>query len=95
MTFPTRLSSIFCRSSYISYLNIRRAILSLLDRRDLVLDILVRFILYPKLLDKLLESRVSVITLFKLIWLTGSIVLVSFLISSIEVIQGVEFRLIT
>jgi hypothetical protein len=86
MTFPTRLSSIFCRSSYISYLNIRRAILSLLDRRDLVLDILVRFILYPKLLDKLLESRVSVITLFKLIWLIGSIVSVSFLISFIKVI---------
>ncbi len=68
---------------------------SLLGRRDSVLDVLVRSILYPKFLDKLLESRVSVITLFKLIWLTGSIVLVSFLISSIEVIQGVEFRLIT
>jgi hypothetical protein len=65
MTFPTRLSSIFRRSSYMSYLNVRRAILSLLGRRDLVLDILVRSVLYPKLLDKLLESRVSVITLFK------------------------------
>jgi hypothetical protein len=38
-----------------------------LSRRDLVLDILVRSILYPELLDKLLKSRVSVITLFKLI----------------------------
>jgi hypothetical protein len=95
MTFLTRLSSIFYRSSYISYLNVRQAMPSLLGRRDSVLDVLVRSILYPKFLDKLLESRVSVITLFKLIWLTGSIVLVSFLISSIEVIQGVEFRLIT
>jgi hypothetical protein len=37
----------------------------LLSRRDLVLDVLVRSVLYPELLDKLLESRVSVITLFK------------------------------
>jgi hypothetical protein len=59
---------------------------SLLGRRDSVLDVLVRSVLYPELLDKLLESRVSVITLFKSIWLTGSIVSVSFLISSIEVI---------
>jgi hypothetical protein len=37
----------------------------LLGRRDLVLDILVRSVLYPELLDKLSESRISVITLFK------------------------------
>jgi hypothetical protein len=65
MTFPTRLSSIFYKSSYISYLNIRRAVPGLLGRRDSVLDVLVRSILYLELLDKLLESRVSVITLFK------------------------------
>jgi hypothetical protein len=41
--------------------------LGFLGRRDLVLNILVRSILYPKLLDKLLESRVSIIILFKLI----------------------------
>jgi hypothetical protein len=67
MTFPTRLSSIFYRSSYISPLNVRRAVPGLLGRRDLALDILVRSVLYPELSDKLLESRVSVITLFKLI----------------------------
>jgi hypothetical protein len=86
MTFLIRLSFIFYKSSYISYLNIRRAIPSFLGKRDSVLDVLVRSVLYPELLDKLLESRVSVITLFKSIWLIGSIVLVSFLISSIEVI---------
>ncbi len=86
MTFPTRLSFIFYKSSYISYLNVRQAVPGLLGRRDLVLDVLVRSVLYPELLDKLLESRVFVITLFKLIWLTGSIVSVFFLISSIEVI---------
>jgi hypothetical protein len=37
----------------------------LLGRRDSVLDVLVRSVLYPELLDKLLESRVFVITLFK------------------------------
>jgi hypothetical protein len=67
MTFLTKLSFIFYKSFYISYLNIRRAMPGLLGRRDLVLDILVRSILYPELLDKLLESRVSIITLFKLI----------------------------
>jgi hypothetical protein len=67
MTFPTRLSSIFYRSSYISPLNVRRAVPGLLGRRDLALDILVGSVLYPELSDKLLESRVSVITLFKLI----------------------------
>ncbi len=66
----------------------------LLGRRDSALDILVRSVLYPELLDKLSESRVSVITLFKSIWLTGSIVSVSFLISSIEAIQGIEFCLV-
>jgi hypothetical protein len=86
MTFLTRLSSIFYKSSYISYLNIRRAVPGLLGRRDSVLDVLVKSILYPELLDKLLESRVSIVTLFKLIWLIGSIVLVSFLISSIKAI---------
>ncbi len=39
----------------------------LLDKRDSALDILVRSVLYPELLDKLLKSRVSIITLFKLI----------------------------
>jgi hypothetical protein len=73
MTFPTRLSSIFCRSSYISYLNVRRAVPGLLGRRDSVLDVLVRSVLYPELSDELLESRVSIITLFKSIWLTGSV----------------------
>jgi hypothetical protein len=67
MTFPTRLSFIFYRLSYIFYLNIQRAMPSFLDRRDLVLDILVGSVLYPELLDKLSESRVSIITLFKLI----------------------------
>jgi hypothetical protein len=67
ITFPTRLSFIFHRSSYISYLNIRRVVPGLLGRRDSVLDILVRSVSYPELLDELLESRVSVITLFKLI----------------------------
>jgi hypothetical protein len=65
MTFPTRLSFIFCRSSRISPLNIRRAMPGLLDRRDSALDVLVRSVLYPELLDKLSESRISVITLFK------------------------------
>jgi hypothetical protein len=86
MTFPARLFSIFYRSSYVSPLNVRRAVPGLLGRRDSALDVLVRSVLYPKLLDKLLESRVSTITLFKSIWLTGSVVLVSFLISSTEVI---------
>ncbi len=66
----------------------------LLGRRDSALDVLVRSVLYPKLLDKLSESRVSVITLFKSIWLTGSIVSVSSLISSTEAIRGVEFCLV-
>ncbi len=65
MTFSTRLSSIFCRSSYMSPLNVRRAMPGLLGRRDSALDVLVRSVLYPELLDKLSESRISVITLFK------------------------------
>jgi hypothetical protein len=94
MTFPTRLSSIFRRSSYIFPLNVRRAVPGLLGRRDSASDILVGSVSYPELLDKLSESRVSVITLFKSIWLIGFIVSVSSLISSIEVIRGVEFCLV-
>jgi hypothetical protein len=66
----------------------------LLGRRDSALDVLVRSVSYPKLLDELSESRVSVITLFKSIWLTGSIVSVSSLISFIKVIRGIEFCLV-
>jgi hypothetical protein len=69
-----------------SYLKVRQAIPGFLGRRDLFLDVLVRSVLYPELLDKLLESRVFIITLFKLIRLIGSVALVSSLLSSIEII---------
>jgi hypothetical protein len=69
-----------------SYLKVRRAIPGFLGRRDLFLDVLVRSVLYPKLLNKLLESGVSVITLFKSIGLIGSIASVFSLLSSIEII---------
>jgi hypothetical protein len=59
----------------------------LLGRRDSALDVLVGSVSYPELLDKLSESRIFVITLFKSIWLISSIVSVSSLISSIEVVR--------
>ncbi len=69
-----------------SYLKVRQAIPGFLGRRDSFLDVLVRSVLYPELLDKLLESRVSIIILFKSIGLTGSTASVSSLLSFIEVI---------
>ncbi len=69
-----------------SYLKVRQAIPGFLGRRDSFLDVLVRSVSYPELLDKLLESRVSIIILFKSIGLTGSTASVSSLLSSIEVI---------
>ncbi len=65
-----------------------------LGRRDSVLDVLVRSVLYTKLLNKLLESRISAITLFKLIRLTGATASVSSLLSFIKVIRGIEFYLV-
>jgi hypothetical protein len=70
----------------VSYLKVRQAIPGFLGRRDSFLDVLVRSVSYPELLDKLLESRVSIIILFKSIGLTGSTASVSSLLSSIEVI---------
>ncbi len=86
------MSSIFYKSSRTSYLKVRRAVPGFSSKKDLVLDVLVRSVLYPKLLDELLEPEISAITLLKSIRLKGSAVSVSSVTSSTDIIRGVEFR---
>ncbi len=60
------------------------------------LDVLVRSVLFPKLLDELLESKIPAIALSESVGLAVSIVfvfsVVSVIASFINTIRGVEFR---